>query len=381
VAPFVGPSASGILTVLCQLTSALAQRDHEVEFWYGDDSSPPTVRVVTNTLEKRGVRCRPVAVSPRRGRGLPVVDLPRGSAADIVHIHSVFVPMNTALIHVWSGPVVLSPHGGFDALSLRRSFVRKRVYSALYERRMVRRAAVTVALTEIEAAQVRAFAGDVATAVVPNGITQRPLGGAVTSFRDSIGISTETKLALFVGRLDVCHKGLDRLVAATAAAPTWRLVLVGPDHRGGRQQLQRMADKVGVTERMHFVGQRNPQELTEIYSAADLFVLPSRWEGLPMSLLEALAHGVPALVTPEVDRLVPVGSRRAGWVSDPNLLGRTLEALATVPHADWSQRAESARALSRDYDWDEVSAAYEVIYRNAFERWAAACTGTRVAPR
>jgi glycosyltransferase involved in cell wall biosynthesis len=381
VAPSRERIASGVQTAVEELAAALSHRGHEVELWHVGDWSPPLGAVTVDRMRRAGIRCRRLEAHERRGPLLPIIRLPTRDATDVLHIHSVFVPSNIAVVRAWQGPVVFSPHGGFDPVSLKRSFLRKRVYSALFEKRMVRRAAVTVALTDVEARHVRAYAGNVTTAVVPNGVTPRPAHISVTPFRDSIGISNDARLALFVGRLDVRHKGLDRLVAAAAAAPSWRFVLVGPDHRGGHQRLHRMATELGTEGRLHLLGQRDAWELTEIYSAADLFVLPSRWEGLPMSLLEALANGVPALITPEVDRLVPVSSRGAGWVSAPSALGPTLEALATLPRGDWSKFATAAQALARDYDWDKVAAAYEVVYQEALERWGAASTGARVASR
>jgi glycosyltransferase involved in cell wall biosynthesis len=298
---------------------------------------------------------------------------------DVLHVHSVFVPMNAAMTRAWSGPIVVSPHGGFDPVSLRRSFFRKQVYSALYEKSMIRRAATTVALTEVEAEQVRAFAGDVVTAVVPNGVAPCPTGITGTSFRHSVGVPADARLAVFVGRLDVRHKGLDRLVAAAADAPTWRFLLVGPDHRGGQQRLQQMAADLGISARMYLVGQLEPASVAGAYAAADLFVLPSRWEGLPMSLLEALAQGLPSLVSPEVDRLVPVSRSGAGWVSAPSELGATLEAVAKLPTAEWSKVAQAARSLARSYDWDDVAAAYEAVYQEARQRWAEGTTAARGA--
>jgi glycosyltransferase involved in cell wall biosynthesis len=287
------------------------------------------------------------------------------------------VPSNTAIARTWRGAVVVSPHGGYDPVSLRRSLFRKRVYSTLYEKSMVRRAATAVALTDVEAAQVRAFAGDVVTAVVPNGVAPRPAGMGGRSFRDRVGIPADARLAVFVGRLDVRHKGLDRLMAATAAAPTWRFLLAGPDHRNGHQRLRRMAAGLGTSARIHLVGQLEASALTDAYAAADLFVLPSRWEGLPMSLLEALAQGIPALVTPEVDRLVPVSRSGAGWVSAPGELGAALEAAVALPPAAWSGAAQAARRLARRYDWNDVAAAYEDVYRTAIRRWAARTTAAR----
>ena len=382
VAPSVGRSASGILTVLAQLTTALVRRGHEVELWCEDEWRAPALSTLINSLDDAGVRCRRIPTSRQRGRLLPAVVVPAETAVDVLHIHSVFVPMNAAITRAWAGPVVVSPHGGFDPVSLRRSVIRKQVYSALYEKGMVRRAATTVALTEVEAGQIRAYAGDVVTAVVPNGVAPRPAGIGETSLRHSLGIPADARLAVFVGRLDIRHKGLDRLAAAAAAAPTWRFLFVGPDHRGGQRRLQRMAGHLGISARIYLAGQLEPTAVTGAYATADLFVLPSRWEGLPMSLLEALAQGVPSLVSPEVERLVPVSRSGAGWVAAPSELGATLESIAKLPTAERSKVADAARRLARSYDWDEVAAAYEQVYRVARQRWVEGTTaGRRTSPR
>ena len=163
---------------------------------------------------------------------------------------------------------------------------------------------------------MRAYAGDVVTAVVPNGVAARTSGNGGAAFRTRHEIPADARLALFVGRLDVRHKGLDRLVEASATAPSWQFVLVGPDHRGSRRRLLQMAVDLGVRARLHFIGQLDSAALTDAYAAADL-VLSSRWEGLPMSLLEALAQGIPSLVTPAVDRLVPVSQSVGGGCPVP----------------------------------------------------------------
>jgi glycosyltransferase involved in cell wall biosynthesis len=289
----------------------------------------------------------------------------------VVHLHSVFVPLNAAVARTWAGPLVLSPHGGYDPVALSRSFLRKQVYSALHEKRMVRRATTVVGLTDIEAEHVRGFAGPVVTAVIPNGVAAPAAAHGGTWLRDRFRVPPGARLAVFVGRLDVRQKGLDRLVRAAAAAPSWHVLLVGPDHRGGCDRLLRMIARSRAAGRVHFAGQLEPAALADVHAAADLFVLPSRFEGLPMSLLEALALGVPALVSPEVDRLVPVSGRGAGWVSTPEGLGRALEALAPLAPDEWLRRRAAAQALAGEYDWDAVAAAYEDLYGAVRRRWTA----------
>src|SRR6266542_2542571 len=121
----VAPSAErpgwGILTVLGHLTTALARRGHDITLWYAGDWTEPGLCAMIRSLEQGGVRCLHIDTSHRRGKILPTVVLPTDRAVDLVQVHSVFVPITTAVTRAWSGPVVVSPHGGYDPVSLKRS--------------------------------------------------------------------------------------------------------------------------------------------------------------------------------------------------------------------------------------------------------------------
>jgi glycosyltransferase involved in cell wall biosynthesis len=143
---------------------------------------------------------------------------------------------------------------------------------------------------------------------------------------------------VFVGRLDVHRKGLDVLVRGVSEAPGWHLALVGPRFRDvGR--LERMIADLRLSDRVHLVGERHGRGLRESVRAADLFVLMSRWEGLPMVLLEALALGRPAVVSGAVEGSVPVAGAGAGWVAGDEDLGNGVAG----DHTDGTGRARRAR--------------------------------------
>jgi len=122
---------------------------------------------------------------------------------------------------------------------------------------------------------------------------------------------------VFVGRLTP-QKGLDVLIKALARArrevPDLRVVMVGDGPE--MESLRRLAWRLGQAEAVSFVGWRDDVEA--FLSRAELFVLPSRWEGHPLALMEAMAVGLPAVASdvgdiahcidrPEVGRLVPAG--------------------------------------------------------------------------
>ena len=177
-----------------------------------------------------------------------------------------------------------------------------------------------MALTDVELAQLRDFGAKGPGVVIPNGVEPSPGQLDAQAFRRELRIPREALLAVFVGRLDVHRKGLDVLVRGIADASAWHLALVGPRFNGV-ERLERTISDLGLGDRVHLVGERHGTQLRQSVGGADLFALVSRWEGMPMALLEALSLGRPAVVSPAVERLIGVGAAGAGWVADEENLG------------------------------------------------------------
>jgi len=158
---------------------------------------------------------------------------------------------------------------------------------------------------------------------------------------------------LMVGTLEQFYKGPDVLIQAFAACLSKglkaELHLLG----GGRQMpiLQELTRKLGVADRVHFLGSVSGGEaVREQLDAADLFVLPSRTEGLPRAMIEAMARGLPCIGSavggiPELldaDYLVPS--------EDPESLANKILWLANDPS---QMQSASARNLERAHDYSE----------------------------
>jgi glycosyltransferase involved in cell wall biosynthesis len=132
---------------------------------------------------------------------------------------------------------------------------------------------------------------------VPNGIA---LDGAApaTSLRSDLGIPAKAFLVALVGRLAPV-KGQRDLIEALARAPEAHAVLAGDDLESGgafRRELEVEAERLGVADRVWFAGYRPgvSAELAEV----DALVLPSRIEGMPLVVLEAMARAKPVIATP-----------------------------------------------------------------------------------
>ena len=170
--------------------------------------------------------------------------------------------------------------------------------------------------------------------VVPNGVDVEAIARAPAVDRRALGIEPGAHLALFVGRLDPQKDVATLLKAAalvTAARADWSLALVGDGPDSAR--LRDLARSLRLPEgRVRWLGRRG--DVPGLLKTADLLALPSRWEGMPNVVLEAMAAGkavVATAVEGSEDLVVP---GRTGWLvppGDPGALAAALIEAADDP--------------------------------------------------
>jgi glycosyltransferase involved in cell wall biosynthesis len=132
--------------------------------------------------------------------------------------------------------------------------------------------------------------------VIPNGIDASRWCGARPADLGSLGVPPGRRILLFVGRLDE-QKGLKwfffKLPGLLGELPDHDLLLVGEGPQ--RSLLKTLARRLAIEHRVHFAGWRT--DIPEILAAAELLALPSRWEGMPNVVLEAMAARKPVFAT------------------------------------------------------------------------------------
>lgn len=213
-----------------------------------------------------------------------------------------------------------------------------------WQRALARRTMRWADAVIVNSAAVRAFAGSEEGAperkliTIPNGICvddyARPLGRA--DLRAELRLAPERRLIGGVGRL-TRQKGFDLLIDALARLPDddVDLLLVGSGE--AREALEAQARELGVHQRVHFAGYR--RDVARLLGALDVYVQPSRFEGMPNALLEAMAAGCP-IVASAVDgnrELVDGGVH--GWLVRPD----DAAALANTVAAALRDRSEARR--------------------------------------
>jgi glycosyltransferase involved in cell wall biosynthesis len=170
----------------------------------------------------------------------------------------------------------------------------------------------------LEAEQTQRFGFKPPIFIVPNSV-DLPLPGPRRDrlrIRAELGVPENGTLSLCVGRKHV-EKRLDLVIAAFAEVAlgltSARLALVGPDY-GAEMKLRQLAHRLKVSDKVIFVGLLQSDQMQDLYSAADVLLMLSRRESFGLSALEALAAGVPVLLSKDVGLADEVGAAGVGRV-------------------------------------------------------------------
>lgn len=271
--------------------------------------------------------------------------------------------------------------GVYGAVAARRAGVRHiitmhggRYYAERGRRRAalrwaVRRSDALVAVSEATARDLRAtlrLAGD-QVVVVHNGIPFRE--GQRASLRDELGLSADELLLVAVGNLypvkghAVLLRALGELHRSGAAANVrWRLAIAG---RGEEEEnLRALVAEEGIADRVVLLGFR--KDVPDILAAADVFVMPSLSEGLPLALVEAMAAALPIVVSDVGGVSEVAAAGREAILVPPGDVARLAEGVATLLHDHAARAALGAAARERavrDFSVSTMCEAYERLYR------------------
>jgi glycosyltransferase involved in cell wall biosynthesis len=278
----------------------------------------------------------------------------RTDQVDLIHTHGYKADLYGYLAARGEAkPIVATCHnwvGGTAALG---------IYNRL-DRMALRKFNGVAAVSNAVAAQLRdARIAENKIHTIANGIDIEKFCGAEPAWFGSSPDAKQKTIGI-VARLDL-QKGFEYLLQAiaglTSTHPDLRLVIVGEGPDQGA--IQSMADRLNLTPRIVFAGQR--VDMANVYAGFDVFVLPSLNEGLPMTVLEAMASSRPVIASKVgaiptvvrdgetgllVDPKDVVGLRAAldRLLSDPALSSR----LATQGH-DWVRRHFTSDAMAENY--------------------------------
>lgn len=286
---------------------------------------------------------------------------------DLVHAHSTKAGYAARLAcAVLRKPVVFTAHGW--AFTEGRSLWKRKLL-AWVERLAAKVTAKIICVSEHdrELAVQWNVAKPEKLALVHNGIDPRPfLEGGGASLREALGLKGSVVLT-FVGRL-APQKDPLTLVEAVKTLPDGVLLVVGDGEL--RPQVEKYVQEQGLEERVRLLGERS--DVPGILAGSDIFVLSSRWEGLPYTIIEAMMAGLPVVSTKVggVPELVEDGV--TGFLvppEDPPALAEALQVLLDDPELRRRVGQAGRDKALREFTLDCMLRKTERVYEGVLGRW------------
>lgn len=201
--------------------------------------------------------------------------------------------------------------------------------------------------------------------VIPNGVDfERYAAGEAFDWRE-LGIASPARVVLFVGRLHP-QKGPELLLRALLprlrSTADVHLVYVGEGPL--RETLEERITAEGLPTRVHLCGRR--EDVPALLRAATCLAAPSRWEGMPNVILEAMAAGCPVVATNVEGSRELIEDGVSGVLCEPEseagLLG-ALEQVLETPDPRARFRDKSQTVARENFAWSTVASRYDILYR------------------
>jgi glycosyltransferase involved in cell wall biosynthesis len=284
---------------------------------------------------------------------------------DIVHIHSLYM-FHTAVAAFHSvrfrTPYVIRPHGTLDPYIYKRHRFRKLIIEILFQNRVTRRAAGIHFVTEEEKLLAEKYTYGTPGFVVPIGLdideyANRPARGNLFSrFPELNG----KKIILFLGRVNF-KKGLDILVSAFAAVARERedvhLLIAGPDDNGYGEKVTTWLKKENVCNKTTLAGMLQGEEKLEALTFSSVFVLPSYSENFGIAVLEAMACGLPVVISEKVNLWPVVVAAKAGHVSPCNaeIFSRRILDILCDDEIAQKMGTNGIALVKSEFCWDKIA--------------------------
>ena len=289
---------------------------------------------------------------------------------DVVHVHALFsyatIPGCRAASHA-PVPYVLRPLGTLSEWSLRHRGWKKRPYYSLLERSHLEGASAIHVTSDAEAEDLARLGFGDRTRVIP-------LGVDVTGRRKiRAPVLARPLRLLFLSRLHE-KKNIPLLLRALAGdGPTQRgveLTIAGDGDPRYRAELERLTSELGLGDRVRFVGHVEGDAKNALLAECDCFVLPSAHENFGLAVAEALAAGMPVIVTPGVALAAAVVDVGAGIVvdADDSALAAALTWAAEHPAVLVEMGERAWQLARRDLSWDASCSRLVALYEEIVAR-------------
>ena len=288
--------------------------------------------------------------------------------ATVFHMHGGWVPIYATLSSFFTKhgiPYVLTTHGSYNIIAMNRSKWLKRIYFQLFEKSLLNNARCIHFIGESEI-------GGVKSIFKLKNFLLMPYGFDITKQNIKNRTKNETDFIIgFLGRLDVYTKGLDILLDAFfkfhKKEPKTQLWIIG--NGKDRKEVEQLIQCLNLQNSVRLFGSKFGQDKIDLVQQMDVFVHPSRNEGLPVAVLEACEIGIPCIVSKATNMGSYISKAVAGITINNecvNELTRAMQSMHikynTIGLLEYSRNAK--KMLRDDFNWEKIVIELDRLYKS-----------------
>jgi glycosyltransferase involved in cell wall biosynthesis len=285
----------------------------------------------------------------------------------IFHVHGGWIPVFSSLSALFEKnglQFVFTPHGAYNTIAMKRSFLTKRIYFNLFEKPMLKRASKIHCIGQSEVDGLNKIFQSNKTCLLPYGYE-------VHSVKQEHLYEKGNELIVgFVGRLDMYTKGLDLLLNAfedfSKKHINSKLWIIGDG--SDRKKFEQEVKRKNLSHKVVLFGGVFGKEKDMLISKMHVFAHPSRNEGLPSSVLEASSLGIPCLISKETNVADKVESYQSGLVlknNDSQNISSALERFYDLWLSDKLKGLSKNAQLmvSTEFNWTKILRDFGTLYQ------------------
>jgi len=383
VIPSVSPALGGPTQVVLNLVQALREWGIDAEIVTTNDNAATLLDVPLN--QRITYQQVPIWFLPRFSP--PLKEFIFSTALtqwlwqhiqdyDILDNHYLFSYASScasAIARWYQIPYTVRTMGQLSPWALEQSRLKKQLYTFLIERRNLSRAAAIHCTSASEAQDVRNFGIQTPTVTLPLGVNLLPdCPEAKQNLHYRYGIPNHKPIVLFLSRLHY-KKRPDLLIQAfsqlTVQTDDFHLILAGSGEPDYVNHLKKLVASVGLTKHTSFAGFVTGEDKNLLLQGSDIFVLPSFSENFGVAVAEAMAAGLPVIVTPGVQISPEIAVAKAGLVveGDVETLADAIATLLNSPHLRHELGENGKRLVSHRYSWKVIAQNLISVYTAIIE--------------
>lgn len=283
----------------------------------------------------------------------------------VFHLHGGWIPVYATISAILKKnhiSFVITPHGAYNTIAMNRSKWVKKLYFQMFEKRLLERAEVIHAIGQSEVAGLSQIYPNDHSLLLPYGFDIPGVHGVKMSNPNDFIIG-------FVGRLDIHTKGLDLLIEAFAQfhrqVPDSKLWIVGDSDE--KNMLAKMIQQAGLEEDVILWGSKFGKEKEALFQKMDVFVHPSRNEGMPAAVLEACSFEIPCIVSEATNVDHFILKHKAGLAIPNNHAASLSSALLKIYEmkrfGEIKEMGKNARSMIiHEFDWNHILDKMDILY-------------------